>query len=115
MKKKLVSRELLKQYIKENNLKTAEDAQDLVKEFFADTIQALLEAEMAHNLGYEKNDAANKETEDRRNGHSRKTVRSDYGNVELSIPRDREGEFEPLIVKKHQKNVTGIEDQLIAL
>jgi putative transposase len=70
---------------------------------------------MDHYLGYEKNDAANKETENRRNGHSRKTVRSDYGNVELSSPLDREGEFEPFIVKKHQKNVTGIEDQIIAL
>lgn len=114
-KKKLVPRELLKQFIKENNLKTAEDAQDLVKELFADTIQELLEAEMDHNLGYEKNDAVSKETDNRRNGHSKKTVRSQYGEVDLSIPRDREGEFDPLIVKKHQKNVTGIEDQIIAL
>ena len=114
-KKKLVPRELLKQFIKENNLKTAEDAKNLVKDLFADTIQELLEAEMDHSLGYEKNDATNKETDNRRNGHTKKTVRSDYGEVELTIPRDREGEFEPLIVKKHQKNVTGIEDQIIAL
>lgn len=84
-KKKLVPREQLKQFIKENNLKTAEDAQNLVKELFADTIQELLEAEMDHNLGYEKNDAANKETDNRRNGHTKKTVRSDYGEVELTI------------------------------
>ncbi len=70
---------------------------------------------MDHNLGHEKNDATNKDTDNRRNGHTKKTVRSDYGEVELTIPRDREGEFEPLIVKKHQKNVTGIEDQIIAL
>ncbi len=114
-KKKLIPREILKQFIKENNLKTAEDAKDLVKELFADTIQELLEAEMDHNLGYEKNDATSKDTDNRRNGHTKKTVRSDYGEVELTIPRDREGEFDPLIVKKHQKNVTGIEDQIIAL
>jgi transposase-like protein len=114
-KKKLIPRELLKQFIKENNLKTAEDAKDLVKDLFADTIQELLEAEMDHSLGYEKNDATNKSTDNRRNGHTKKTVRSDYGEVELTIPRDREGEFEPIIVKKHQKNVTGIEDQIIAL
>jgi putative transposase len=114
-KKKLVPRELLKQFIKDNNLKTAEDAKDLVKELFADTIQELLEVEMDHSLGYEKNDATNKDTDNRRNGHTTKTVRSDYGEVELTIPRDREGEFEPLIVKKHQKNVTSIEDQIIAL
>lgn len=114
-KRKLVPRELLKQIIKENNLKTAEDAQDLVKELFADTIQELLEAEMDHSLGYEKNDAKNKETGNRRNGHYKKTVRTDYGDIELDIPRDRDSEFEPLIVKKHQKNITGIEDQIIAL
>ncbi len=114
-KTKLVPRELLKQFIKENNLKTAEDAQNLVKDLFADTIQELLEAEMDEGLGYEKNDAKNKETDNRRNGHYKKTVRSDYGDVELNVPRDREGEFEPLIVKKRQKNVTGIEDQIIAL
>jgi putative transposase len=113
--KKLVPRELLKQFIKENNLKTAEDAQNLVKELFADTIQELLEAEMDDSLGYEKNDARNKETDNRRNGHYKKTVRSDFGDVELDVPRDRENEFDPLIVKKRQKNVTGIEDQIIAL
>jgi transposase-like protein len=68
-KKKLVPRELLKQFIKENNLKTAEDAHNLVKELFADTIQELLEAEMDESLGYEKNDAKDKDTENRRNGH----------------------------------------------
>jgi putative transposase len=114
-KKKPIPRELLKQFIKENNLKTAEDAQNLVKELFADTIQELLEAEMDESLGYEKNDAKNKETDNRRNGHYKKTVRSDFGGVELDVPRDREGEFEPYIVKKRQKNVAGIEDQIIAL
>lgn len=81
-KKKLIPREILKQFIKENNLKTAEDAKDLVKDLFADTIQELLEAEMDHSLGYEKNDATNKDTDNRRNGHTKKTVRSDYGEVE---------------------------------
>lgn len=106
---------MLKQFIKENNLKTAEDAQNFVKELFADTIQELLEAEMDESLGYEKNDAKNKETDNRRNGHYEKTVRRDYGDVELDVPRDCDGEFEPLIVKKRQKNLTGIEDQIIAL
>jgi transposase-like protein len=70
---------------------------------------------MDESLGYEKNDARNKETENRRNGHYKKTVRNEFGDVELDVPRDREGEFEPLIVKKRQKNVTGIEGQIIAL
>lgn len=114
-KKPLVPREQLRQFIKENNLKTAEDVQNVLKEMFADTLQEMLEAEMDQNLGYEKHDDQNKQTDNRRNGHSKKTVRSEYGEVMLDIPRDREGEFEPLIVKKHQKNVTGIEDQILAL
>ncbi|GED70107.1 IS256 family transposase [Brevibacillus reuszeri] len=57
----------------------------------------------------------NKRTINSRNGYSKKTVRSEYGEVNIQIPRDREGEFEPAIVKKHQSNVTGIEDQILAL
>jgi transposase-like protein len=114
-KKKLVSREQLKRFIKENNLKTTDDVQDMLRDLFSETLQEMLEAEMDHTLGYEKNDAKNKETDNRRNGHSHKTVRSEYGDIELEVPRDREADFEPVIVKKHQKNVTGIEDQILAL
>lgn len=114
-RKPLFSREVMREFIKDNNIVTAEDAQNAVKALFADTLQELLEAELDHTLGYEKNDAENKETSNRRNGHSNKTVRSDYGELELEVPRDREGEFEPIIVKKHQKNVTGIEEQILGL
>jgi putative transposase len=114
-KKKLVSREELKKFIKENNITTAEDVQDVLRDLFAETLQEMLEAEMDTNLGYEKNDSKNKTTPNRRNGHSRKSVRSEYGDIDLKIPRDREGDFEPLVVKTHQKSVTGIEDQILAL
>lgn len=108
-------REIMREFIKQNNIVTADDAQNAVKELFASTLQEMLEAELDHSLGYEKNDAKNKGTENRRNGHSDKTVRSEYGEIELEIPRDRDSEFEPVIVKKHQKNVTGIEEQILAL
>jgi transposase-like protein len=111
----VVPREVLQAFIKENNLVTVEDVQDAIKDLFSDTLQEVLEAELSHTLGYAKNDNENKQTENRRNGHSPKTVRSEYGDITLDIPRDRKGEFEPVIVKKHQKNVTGIEDQIIAL
>jgi transposase-like protein len=114
-KKKLVSRAEIKQFIKENELKTIGDVQNVLKDLFAETLQEMLEAEMDTTLGYEKNDAQNKQTINRRNGHSSKTVRSEYGELDIQIPRDRESEHEPLIVKKHQKNVTGIEDQILAL
>lgn len=114
-KRKLVSRAELKQFIKENNLRTTEDVQSVLKDLFAETLQEMLEAEMDTTLGYEKNETQNKQTSNRRNGHSTKTVRSEYGEVDLAVPRDREGDFNPVIVKKHQKSVTGIEDQILAL
>ncbi len=114
-KKKLVSRKEIKQFIKENDLKTVEDVQNVLKELFAETLQEMLEAELDTTLGYEKSDAKSKQTSNRRNGHTQKTVRSEYGKIDLQVPRDREGEHDPLIVKKHQKNVTGIEDQILAL
>jgi transposase-like protein len=114
-KEPVIPREVLRAFIKENNLQSAEDVQNALKDIFADTLQEMLEAEMDTSLGYEKNDDENKETENRRNGHSQKTIRSEYGDVVLQIPRDRESEFDPIVVKKHQKNETGIEDQIIAL
>jgi len=111
----LMDKKQLREFIKENNIKTAGDIQNTLKELFKDTLQEMLEAELEDSLGYAKNDSDNKQTENRRNGHSKKTVRSEYGEVELDIPRDREGEFEPTIVKKHQKDVAGIEEQILAL
>ena len=111
----VVPREVLRAFIKDYKLQTAEDVQNALKDIFSDTLQEMLEAEMDTTLGYEKHDDENKDTENRRNGHSQKTVRSEFGDVTLQIPRDRESEFEPVVVKKHQKNVTGIEDQIIAL
>lgn len=75
----------------------------------------MLEAELETDLGYNKNEKAGKSGDNRRNGHSSKTVRSEYGEVDLTVPRDWNGTFEPVVVKKHQKNITGIEDQILAL
>ena len=111
----LMDKAQLKEFIKTNNIKTAEDIQIALRDLFKDTLQEMLEAELDTDLGYAKNEDAAKITMNRRNGHSKKTVRSEYGELEIDIPRDREGDFEPAIVKKYQKNVTGIEDQILAL
>ncbi|WP_278342162.1 IS256 family transposase [Parageobacillus thermoglucosidasius] len=96
-------------------MKSVEDVQSALKELFAETLQEMLEAELETSLGYAKHDVKNKQTTNSRNGYSKKTVRSEYGDITLKVPRDREGEFEPVIVKKNQSNVTGIEDQIIAM
>jgi len=110
---KLVSRELLKPYIAEHGLSTVADAQQLVKELMADTLQEMLEAELTHTLGHDKN--GHRLTENRRNGHSTKRIRSESGEWTVAIPRDRLGEHEPTIIPKHQKSLPGIEEQIMAL
>jgi putative transposase len=111
----LWTKQQLRAFIKENKLVSAQDAQNALKNLFAETIQEMLEAEMDEHLGYQKHDMQNKQTAHSRNGKSKKNIISEYGEQEIAVPRDREGEFEPLVVKKHQSNVTGIEDQIIAL
>lgn len=111
----LWSKEQLRAFIKENKLVTAQDAQNALKDLFAETIQEMLEAEMDTHLGYEKHDIQQKKTSNTRNGKSRKIITSEYGEQEIRVPRDRQSEFEPVVVKKHQGNVTGIEDQITAL
>jgi putative transposase len=110
-----VSKEFIQQFIKENDLKSTEDVQAALRDMFASTMQGMLEAELDTHLGYPKHDTKNKTTDNSRNGHSRKTLTSEYGDVEISVPRDRNGEFEPAIIKKNQTNTVGIEEQVIAL
>ena len=111
----ILTKQQIRQLIKENNLKDVKDVQQVLKDMFADTLQEMLEAEMDDELGYTKYDYKNKKSNNSRNGHSQKTVTSDYGDIELDIPRDRQAEFEPKIVKKHQRDVSGIEDQILSM
>lgn len=111
----LWSKEQLRAFIKENKLITAQDAQNALKDLFAETLQEMLEAEMDTHLGYEKHDVQNKQTTNSRNGKSKKKITSEYGEQEITVPRDCLSEFEPIVVKKNQSSVTGIEDQIIAL
>ncbi|WP_436406370.1 IS256 family transposase [Brevibacillus brevis] len=107
-----MSKEQIKQWIKEKNMKSVDDVQSALKDLFADTIQEMLEAEIESSLGYAKHDMKNKRTTNSRNGYSKKTVRSEYGDVDIQVPRDREGDFEPNIVNgidlDGHKDVLGI-------
>lgn len=93
----------------------ASDVQEMLKDLLGDTLQGMLEAEMDEKLGYSKYDYRNKETDDSRNGYSKKTVTSSLGNIDLDIPRDRKGEFEPQTVKKNQTDISNIEDQVLSM
>ena len=76
------------------------DIQELFKETIAEFMEEGLESELSEELGYSKYDYKHKETENSRNGHSSKKLRTSYGEVDVSIPRDRKGEFEPQLLKK---------------
>lgn len=105
----------LKELISEYGIKDMNDVHEFVKTLTAETIQAALDAELDSELGYSKYDYKNKQTSNSRNGHSTKTVQGSMGEMELQIPRDREGEFEPQLVKKHQTDISSIEDKVIFL
>lgn len=77
--------------------------------------QESLEAEMDEALGYGKYDSSEKINHNSRNEYSKKTVKTKLELIEISIPRDRKGEFEPKIVPKHQKSISGIEDKILSL
>ena len=93
----------------------ANDVQEMLKDLLGDTLQDMLEAELDQKLGYSKYDYQNKLTDDSRNGYSKKTVTSSLGDIDLDIPRDRKGEFEPQIVKKNQTDISNIKDQVLSM
>ena len=97
-------------------LKTFEDVQDLFKDFVAMTLEGGLEAELDEELGYSKYDFRNKETDNSRNGHSSKKLKTSFGDVEVSTPRDRKGEFEPQLLKKNQTSISqDIEEKILSM
>lgn len=99
--------------LQEYDIKSAEDIQDALKDLLGGTIQSMLEAEMDDHLGYARYErAANTNS---RNGTKSKIIRSKYGESEIDVPQDRESSFEPKVVKKRQKDISGIEDKIIAM
>lgn len=107
--------ELIKVLANDPRIKTAEDIQNVLKDLFGGVLQQMLEAELDNHLGYEKHDYQNKTTTNSRNGKSRKTMKSNLGYFDLDVPRDREGSFEPEIVKKHQTDVSHLESSIIGM
>ena len=100
------------------NAKSIEDItgkNGFLQEMFKGTIERLLKVEMDHHLGYEENDRDGKETTNSRNGYSKKKLKTSGGQVEIDVPRDRDGEFEPHIVKKHQTKTSDLEQKIISM
>lgn len=99
--------------LEEYDIQSAEDIQDALKDLLGGTIQSMMEAEMDNHLGYEPYERS--DNPNARNGHKQKSVRSKYGEMEVDVPQDRESTFDPKIVKKRQKDISHIDDKIIAM
>lgn len=108
--------QLIKQLLA--NYKTPEDLigeEGLLKRLTKKLVEGALGAEMTHHLGYEKHAAAGQGSGNSRNGVSTKTLKGDFGEVDIEVPRDRNGSFEPKIVGKHQRRFTGFDDKILSM
>lgn len=110
-----IAKEQIRQIISENNISSVADVYALLKDSFKEILQELMEAELDVSLGYEKNQKGTLSTDNKRNGHSPKTLKSQYGEFQVDIPRDRKGEFEPKLIPKYQRDISGIEEKVISL
>ena len=107
-------RNLIKEFIASNELKTTEDVENALRNLFKDTLQEMLNAELTEHLGYEKNEYTDGK-ENYRNGYSNKIVHSSQGDINLNVPRDRNGSFDPIVVEKGQKDISNIEHKIIRM
>lgn len=104
----------LKKLIEESDVETTEDLQGFLRDLTKDVLETLYQGELTSHLGYEKHEQ-NTPTKNSRNGYGKKTVKSNHGEIELNPPRDREGSFDPKIVRKGQKDISGIETKVISM
>ena len=109
-------REKIRELLQTSGISSMEDIQNLFKETIAEFMENGLDAELDDELGYTKYDYKNKSTDNSRNGHSSKTLRTSFGDVEVSVPRDRKGEFNPLLLKKNQTSISqDIEEKILSM
>jgi transposase-like protein len=87
----------------------------LVKQLSKALIERMMEAELTEQIGYEKSESGEKATSNRRNGKTSKTLRTDQGPMEIEVPRDRDGEYEPLVVRKHQREWRGFDNKILSM
>lgn len=99
--------------INEYDIETADDIQEALKDLLGGTIKSMMESEMDEHLGYESYERS--DTDNYRNGTKKKRVRSNYGEFEIDVPQDRKSSYEPKVVKKRQKDISGIDEKIISM
>lgn len=106
-----IAKAILEQYKPTNR----EEMQNALKDIFGPMFEAMLQGEMDDHLGYESNDRGAKGTDNRRNGYTDKTIKTTMGDVSIRTPRDRDASFDPQLIPKRSKDVSGIEDKVLAM
>ena len=115
---KAAMREMMRDYLKDNdiNIKNGGDVNAVMRDMMSVLLEDALDEELDEELGYSRYDYHNKGTDNSRNGHSQKTMHTSYGDMEIAIPRDRNGEFEPQLIKKYQNTVTqDMEEKILSI
>lgn len=107
------SKELISSLVREEQFTSTQAIMDCIKSMFAEVLQEVMEAELDEQLGYERYEKS--ESPNRRNGHSKKKVKSEFGDIEIAVPRDRNGDYEPQIIPKHSRSIEGLEEKIISL
>lgn len=109
--------ELLKQYVQSQHFTSTADIMEAMKEMFRDVIQQVMEVEMDEELGRERCQRAAEEntSPNYRNDYSQKTVKTQLGEIDIKVPRDRQGSYEPKIISKYDRNAEGMEDKILFL
>lgn len=111
----MIDKEKLLKLYEDGKVKSTEDLQDVLRDLTKEVIETLHEGELTDHLGYKKNEQNKSEEKNYRNGSSGKKVKSHTGEIALKLSRDRNGTFDPKVVKKHQKDITGIETKVISM
>ena len=106
-------RNLIQGLLQEYDIQSADDIQDALKDLLSGTIQDMLETEMDNHLGYDRYERSGEPNY--RNGTKSKTVRSKYGEFQVDVPQDRQSSFEPQVLPKRQKDISSIDDKIIAM
>ena len=112
----IARRAKIRELLQESNMSSMTDIQKLFKETIAEFMENGLDAELDEELGYSRYDYKNKDTDNSRNGHSSKTLKTSFGEVDIDIPRDRKGEFDPVILKKNQTSISqDVEEKILSM
>lgn len=112
--------ELMKEYVNSQHFRNTTEIMEAMKQMFGDVLQKVMESELDTQLGYEKSERTVNNDEkalskNYRNGYSQKTIKSRLGEVQVKIPRDRNGEYEPKIIEKYDRNADGMEGKILSL